>query len=331
MRKSERMKYTDTVYGSHSITEPMILDLLESQTLQRLRGVLQHGITAVLGITFPITRFDHSVGAMILVQRNGGSVSEQIAALLHDVSHTAFSHVADFVFGGPTGVSYHEVKRREWMAQSDIPAILSKYGVDWTRFLDDERFPLLEQPSPRLCADRVDYFLRDSLALGILTQAEAAKLFESLAVAEGRLAVRDLDAARLFGYRYIETDKTSWSKTTAILLYELTARAIRAALERSVITENDLWGTDQVLWDIISQSKDPAVAASTKLILRYRDFVVDDSEPTVRLQRKIRCIDPDVLTDGRIRPLSALDGEFRRYRDDYLRTRASIISMRLAA
>lgn len=103
---------------------------------------------------------------------------------------------------------------------------------------------MLEQPSPRLCADRVDYFLRDSLVLGILAQAEAADLFGSLVVAEGRLAVRELSPARLFGYRYIDADKKSWSNTTAILLYELTARVIRTALELSVITEYDLCGTD---------------------------------------------------------------------------------------
>ena len=323
------MQYVDTVYGSTSFTEPMILDLMQSDAMQRLRSVLQHGITAVLGITQPITRFEHSVGAMILVQRAGASVCEQAAALMHDVSHTAFSHVADFVFGGPN--SYHEEKRREGMAQSDIPAVLSRHGVDWTDFLDDERFPLLEQPSPRLCADRVDYFLRDSLALGILTQEQVKQLYESLTVVEGRFAVRDLEAARLFGYKYMEADQTSWSDKTAILLYELTARALRTAFDRAVVSERDLWGGDKQLWDKISQTQDPAVAASVNLILRYREFVVNDSQPTVRLQPKIRTIDPDVLTDGGMLPLSALDAEFRAYRENYLKTRASTISLRLAS
>jgi HD superfamily phosphohydrolase len=317
------MQYVDTVYGSTSFTQPMILDLMQSDAIRRLQGVLQHGITAVLGITKPITRFEHSVGAMILVQRAGGSVCEQAAALLH-----AFSHVADFVFGGPN--SYHEEKRREWMAQSDIPAVLSRHGVDWTHFLDDEPFPLLEQPSPRLCADRLDYFLRDSLALGILTPAQATQLAGSLVVAAGRFATREIDAARLFGYKYSEADQTSWSNKTAILLYELTARALRTAFDRSVIAEIDLWGGDKQLWEKISQSQDLATAASVKLIFRYRDFVVDETKPTVRLQPKIRTIDPDVVTEGGILPLSALDAEFRAYRDNYLQTRASTISLRLA-
>jgi hypothetical protein len=128
----------------------------------------------------------------------------------------------------------------------------------------------------------------------------------------------------------MQADQTSWSNKTAILLYELTARALRTAFDRSVITETDLWGGDKQLWDKISKSQDPAVAASVKLILRYRDFVVDETNPTVLLQPKIRTIDPDVLTEGGMLPLSALDPEFRAYRDDYLRTRSSTISLRLA-
>lgn len=38
--------------------------------------------------------------------------------------------------------------------------------------MDETAFPLLEQPSPRLCADRIDYFLRDCVGLGLATQVD---------------------------------------------------------------------------------------------------------------------------------------------------------------
>src|SRR5512139_2939097 len=103
------MRYLDSVYGEVDLEESVLLDLMQTQAMQRLRGVLQHGITALIGITRPVTRFDHSLGVMLLVRRlharaeqnampsqlARGSLEEQIAALLHDVSHTAFSHVID--------------------------------------------------------------------------------------------------------------------------------------------------------------------------------------------------------------------------------------------
>jgi len=67
---------------------------------------------------------------MLLVRRLGASLDEQIAALLHDVSHTAFSHVIDFVFNDHNGQSYHEEKKEEFVASTDIPTILNKYNLN---------------------------------------------------------------------------------------------------------------------------------------------------------------------------------------------------------
>ena len=93
------MQYEDELYGKVEITEPLLLDLITSDAMQRTKGVSQHGITALIGVTPPFSRFVHSVGTMLLVRRLGANVNEQVAALLHDISHTAFSHVIDFVFG----------------------------------------------------------------------------------------------------------------------------------------------------------------------------------------------------------------------------------------
>src|SRR5512139_1059850 len=129
------MRYFDPIYGEVDLEEPVLLQRMETQALQRLRGVLQHGITAVIGITPPVTRFDHSVGVMLLVRRLGGSLEEQIAALLHDVSHTAFSHVIDYVVDGHDSQSYHEEWKESHLAAGDVPLILQQYGYDWHDFL----------------------------------------------------------------------------------------------------------------------------------------------------------------------------------------------------
>jgi HD superfamily phosphohydrolase len=85
------MQYDDALYGKVEFTEALLLDLIASDAMQRLKGISQHGITALLGITPQFSRFDHSIGTMLLVRRLGAPIDEQVAALLHDVSHTASS------------------------------------------------------------------------------------------------------------------------------------------------------------------------------------------------------------------------------------------------
>lgn len=323
------MDYDDPIYGRCTIAEPVILALLQSQAVQRLHGVLQHGITALLGHTRAITRFEHSCGALLLVRRLGGPVREQVAALLHDVSHTAFSHVIDHVFNAHGPRSYHEQQKEAWLARSDVPGILHVHGLDWTEFLDDEPFPLLEQPSPRLCADRLDYFLRDASALDILSANDVQGILQHLVVRAGRLAVDDLATARLLGYRYLATDDTSWSNPQELLLYELTARAIRTALAHGVIGEADLWTVDRQLWDKLSGSTDAEVQRQVTLLSGRPKFVVDETAPTIRIPPKVRTIDPDIAVGDGLQRLSELDPEFRNYRHDYLRRKAGGLALRL--
>ena len=76
-RKKEdtHLKIDDRLYGSVVVNEPALAAVIDSAAVQRLRGVLQHGVTALIGITRPLTRYEHSVGVMLLVRRMGGRLA----------------------------------------------------------------------------------------------------------------------------------------------------------------------------------------------------------------------------------------------------------------
>ena len=60
------------------------------------------------------------------------------------------------------------------MKNSEIPAILAKYGYNYEEILlDDSKWTLLERSAPELCADRVDYTLRDMYTYGYISLEEA--------------------------------------------------------------------------------------------------------------------------------------------------------------
>jgi HD superfamily phosphohydrolase len=325
------MHYNDEIYGPVLLTEPVLLEVMQSATMQRLQGVLQHGISGLIGITSPLTRFDHSLGTMLLVRRLGGSLLEQIAALLHDVSHTAFSHVIDYVFDSRVSQSYHDEKKEDYVAHTDIPATLARHGYDWCEVVHEEHFPLLEQAAPRLCADRLDYFLRDSKDLGLATAADIQGVLDHLVVKDGRIATNSLAAARWMGYTYIQADDTSWANFREVGIYELMARAIKIALQAGTIALTDIWQTDRLVWHKLQASPHPDVQAALALISPQTQFVWDEAHPTFRLRTKLRTIDPDVVVDGTLRPLSTLDANFARHRTAYLTRKQGVWPMRVIA
>ena len=98
-----------------------------------------------------------------------------MSGLLHDVSHTVFSHVADYIFHDGSGryQNFQDDELEGFIERSEIPEILNKYGINCKDILDDSKFLLKERELPDLCADRIDYFFRDALAFRKATKKES--------------------------------------------------------------------------------------------------------------------------------------------------------------
>jgi uncharacterized protein len=313
---------TDPVYGEICFNSLLLEDLYVSQAVQRLRSVYQGGITAFIKAERQTTRLDHSVGVAALLQRLGASVPEQAAGLVHDIAHTAFSHVVDFVFPNDEHI-YHEQNRDSMVLASDLPAILATHGLDWREITEAALWPLLEQPLPQLCADRLDYFLRDGVVdVGTFSVEDANRLLEHLKVWQGKIVVDDLDAARWLGNRFIDLDDRCWCSVQEVGWYAVMAQALHTALTAGIITEADFSGTDADVLARLSAAEDQEVNRWLALLRRDVDFVrlgpdAADSADLVALP-KVRTVDPDVLMDGRLLPLSQLDEAFRRRRQAYI-------------
>lgn len=70
------MKYIDRVYGSFEITEPVILELINSSTLQRLNEIDQAGYQEPYFPGTAHSRFEHSVGVYLLLKIYNAPIEE---------------------------------------------------------------------------------------------------------------------------------------------------------------------------------------------------------------------------------------------------------------
>ena len=197
--------------------------------------------------------------------------------------------------------------------------------------MDEADYTLLEQDLPHLCADRLDYFLRDALDLRLTTPREVNKALKNLTAHQGRIVVTDLPTARWLGYTFIKCDQTSWANFREVGLYELAARAIRRGLEIGVLTAADIWGTDLPAWEKLRASTDPELQHNFQRVHKDTQFVWDDENPEFRVSTKLRSIDPDVLIDDENQPLSTLDPVFEHHRNEYLSNNSGKWPMRVIA
>jgi hypothetical protein len=76
-----------------------------------------------------------------------------------------------------------------------IPHILRKHGLDPECVLEEANFPLLELDAPAVCADRLDYGIRDAHSFGFTTAEEARNIYQQILclVKKGDFASRVLN------------------------------------------------------------------------------------------------------------------------------------------
>ena len=99
----------------------------------------------------------------------------------------------------------HEVDKLEYFQSTTLLQILRKHFGDTAtqRILVEENYPLLERDAPALCADRMDYGVRDSVTFGLLSRSDAKRIVDDFTVVEGRFAHRSVAIAKTFALAYL--------------------------------------------------------------------------------------------------------------------------------
>ncbi|MDR3634037.1 MAG: HD domain-containing protein [Isosphaeraceae bacterium] len=297
------MRWNDRVYGDVAIDDPKLLDLIACPTFQRLNGIRQAGPSAFAFPFKTVTRYEHSIGVYLLLRRLGADLREQVAGLLHDISHTAFSHAVDFVYSSDEQ-NHHEQLKHEFLERPDIVSALAPLGLAPSDFFDDAIYPLLERPLPWLCADRLDYFCRDGLACGVLTHRAVVRFLDHLAVVDRTIVFTDAAVAREAVGLFAVMNRDWWASPTEAYIYNEFAEALREGFRLGVLQKDDLLRDDAYVMGRLQASGSPLIATMLDHILHFRPERV--SGYVARVTPKLRWLDPPVVAGGEVRRLSEL-------------------------
>lgn len=305
------MIISDVLYGEFKVGQ-VVKELILSKPVQRLKGIHQNGASYLMNEKWNVTRFDHSVGVMLLVKKLGGSVEEQIAGLLHDVSHTAFSHVIDYVFHNE-GESYHEEIFSSVVKNSEIPAILSKYGYNYEDILlDDSKWTLLERSAPELCADRVDYTLRDMYIYGYISLEEVHRFLADIIAVDGKMVLQNIEIAEWFAETYYKEVIDFFMKPMNIYGNDMLAKTLKLALHKTIIHADDFLLEDDALISKLQQCSDPEVHALLSKVHPNVKVKEDRNNYDLYQKNKVRLIDPPLLHEGKVVSSSVVSENIKR-------------------
>ncbi len=300
----DRLQWNDRVYGDSVVDDQGLLALIDCPTYQRLQGIKQAGPSALAFPFKQVTRFEHCLGVYLLLRRLGATRREQVAGLLHDLSHTAFSHAVDFIYESDEQ-NHHEDLKPRFLRRPDILEALGRLGYGPEEFDDDSIYPILERRLPRLCADRVDYFLRDSLACGVTDRPTATVILNHLTVVGDEIVFTDISIAQKAADLFAVMNRDWWASPTEAFIYNEFAEVIRRGFHLGLLQERDLLEDDTTVLTKLDQSEDPKIFGSLARIRNFNPSYLDGYE--VKVPPKVRWIDPMVQSGAKLCALSECD------------------------
>jgi len=199
---NKRKIINDPVYGFINIPDELIFDLIEHPYFQRLRRVKQLGLTHLVYPGALHTRFQHSIGAMHLMQQalsvlksKGNEITpteEQaafVAILLHDIGHSPFSHalensIIDKLNHEDISEILMQLLNKEFNQQLSL-------GIEIFNRNYSKKY-LSQLVSSQLDMDRLDYLKRDSFFTGVSEGVIGTeRIIKMLNVSDGQLVVEE--------------------------------------------------------------------------------------------------------------------------------------------
>ena len=300
----------DKVYGKIKINEPVLMELMKCLSILRLKAISQYGVPDKYYHHKNYSRFEHSVGVMLILKKLGASLEEQVAGLLHDVSVLAFSHVTDWVFAkGSKGVEdLHDTIHRDFISKTEIPKILKKHHFLLERVIDESNFSLLETKIPNLCADRVDYSLREFKYW--LNPKIVGKCLKHLVNFNGEIVFTDQKAAYFFATNFLKLQTNHWGGYESMIRYYLFSNVLKIGLEKKVILKEDFFKDERLILRKIERSQNKEIK-STLMLLTKKDLRGIKTNSGNKVRKKFRYVDPKVILGGQLARLSEINPSFR--------------------
>ena len=139
-----------------------LISFIESKTLMRLSKIsyfcgMEYGSKDIYDFKYFYSRLDHSIAVALIVWNHTFDVNETLAALFHDASTPAFSHVIDYMNKDYLEEESTELDLKDFL-QNDTELIreFKNKGLKIEDIATFKDYPLVDNDRPKLCADRLE-------------------------------------------------------------------------------------------------------------------------------------------------------------------------------
>lgn len=305
----------DEVKKYFSILSPefpeWLLEYIDTPEMERISKISMScgsDYSKCFNVRYWYSNLDHSVGVALIIWNFTHDKKQTLAGLFHDVATPVFKHCIDFMNGDSESQESTEEKTSEMIKGSPkIMSLLKRDGIKLEEVEDYKIYPIADNDTPRLSADRFEYTFSSGLTFFRVWDLDRIrKMYNNIVVTtneEGKseLAFKDKEVCE----EYIDTISKLWPEWVSDkdrTVMQFLADMCKSMNNAGYLTIEDLYTlSEQEVIDKILTCEDKYLSDSFKLFQDadtvYRSAIPADEKYCVNIKAKTRYVVPLVQTD----------------------------------
>ena len=228
-----------------------LYDYIDTKEMQRLHDIGQScgtDYSKMFNHEFYHTVLDHSIGVALIVWNFTKDKKQTIAGLFHDIATPVFKHAIDFMNGDyETQESTEELTTKIISDSKEIMSLLKRDGINLKEIDDYHIYPIADNDSPRLAADRLEYTLTNGLGgtTKLWNIEDVREIYKNLEIQKNEdgieeLGFKDLKVAEKFVHTMSQLSSMYIDSKTKFSMQFL-ADIMKKMSSQNLITANELY------------------------------------------------------------------------------------------
>lgn len=156
-----------------------LVEYIDTPEMQRIHGIsISCGTdySKVFNLKYWYSNLDHSVGVALIIWHFTNDKKQTLAGLFHDIATPTFKHCIDFMNGDSEKQESTEERTEQIIKDSkEIMRLLDRDGIKVEEVSDYHIYPIADNDTPQLSADRFEYTFSSGLVFHRIWELETIK------------------------------------------------------------------------------------------------------------------------------------------------------------
>lgn len=170
------------------------IDIPEMQRLSGISMLCGTDYSKIFNYKSFNSTLNHSIGVALIIWNFTKDKKQTLSGLYHDIATPTFKHCIDFMNGDSEHQESTEERTEQIIRNSDkIMKLLNRDGIKVEEISDYHIYPIADNDTPKLSADRFEYTFSNSIFLyGVWNLDEVKKYYEDIIVLKNEENIDEL-------------------------------------------------------------------------------------------------------------------------------------------